>query len=68
MCRVAPDEDAPKVAVDDKDGKFLALRLSFALPTSSYATMCIRELMKSSSSQAAHKAMTLGDDEATDRK
>ena len=68
MSRVAPDEDAPKVAVDDKDGKFLALRLSFALPTSSYATMCIRELMKSSSSQAAHKAMTLGDDGEPNRK
>jgi tRNA pseudouridine13 synthase len=46
---------------EDKDGKFLALRLSFALPTSSYATMVIRELMKSTSSQAAHRAMTLAD-------
>ena len=45
---------------EDKDGKFLALRLSFALDQL-LCHMVVRELMKSTSSQAAHRAMTLAD-------
>jgi tRNA pseudouridine13 synthase len=61
LMRVEAGDDSVQASGEDKDGKFLALRLSFALPTSSYATMVIRELMKSTSSQAAHRAMTLAD-------
>ena len=61
LMRVEAGDDSVQALGEDKDGKFLALRLSFALPTSSYATMVIRELMKSTSSQAAHRAMTLAD-------
>ncbi|KAG9151801.1 hypothetical protein Leryth_002073 [Lithospermum erythrorhizon] len=35
----------------------IALKLSFILPTSSYATMAIRELLKSSTSVAFHKSL-----------
>jgi tRNA pseudouridine13 synthase len=59
--RVEAGDDSVQASGEDKDGQFLALRLSFALPTSSYATMVTRELMKSTSSQAAHRAMTLAD-------
>ena len=61
LMRIEAGDDSVQASGEDKDGKFLALRLSFALPTSSYATMVIRELMKSTSSQAAHRAMTLAD-------
>ena len=61
LMRVEAGDDSVQASGEEKDGKFLALRLSFALPTSSYATMVIRELMKSTSSQAAHRAMTLAD-------
>ena len=61
LMRVEAGDDSVQASGEDKDGKLLALRLSFALPTSSYATMVIRELMKSTSSQAAHRAMTLAD-------
>ena len=35
----------------------LALRLSFSLPSSCYATMVIRELLKSSTARDYHKAL-----------
>lgn len=38
------------------EGEFQALRLAFNLPPSSYATMLIRELMKTSTSAAAQAA------------
>lgn len=63
LMRVEAGDDSVQASGEDKDGALLALRLSFALPTSSYATMVIRELMKSTSSQAAHRAMTLADQE-----
>lgn len=44
---------------EEKDEKFLALRLSLALPTSSYATMALRELMKLSTSKQTHRDATL---------
>lgn len=62
LSRIAPTEGKGAIPHKDEEGKLLALRLSLALPTSSYATMCIRELLKSTSAQAAHKAMTLADD------
>ena len=40
-----------------KAGELLALRLTFALPSSCYATMLIRELLKSSTSKEFHKAL-----------
>lgn len=65
LARLQPvQSDAVKPAGEDEDGELLALRLSFALPTASYATMAIRELMKASSSQASHKAATLSANQA----
>jgi tRNA pseudouridine13 synthase len=39
-----------------QDGSYLSLVMTFALPASSYATMLIRELLKSSTATAVHKA------------
>ncbi len=38
-------------------GKYLALKLTFNLPASCYATMLIRELTKQPSSKAFHRAL-----------
>ena len=39
------------------EGKFAALELSFTLPQSTYATMCLRELLKSSTRTAQQAAL-----------
>ena len=39
-------------------GPFHALTLSFSLPTAAYATMCLRELTRQTTSVAAHAART----------
>jgi hypothetical protein len=39
-------------------GPLVGLLLSFMLPSSSYATMLIREITRSSTSRAAHAALT----------
>ena len=44
------------------DGKYLALQLTFALPVSSYATMLVRELLKSTTSNIEHREMTKADE------
>lgn len=41
------------------EGCYLALRLSFQLPTSCYATMLIRELTKMDTATAFQKTLTL---------
>ena len=48
----------PAVAAGDEvGGRYLGLRLAFALPASCYATMLIRELTKQPTSAAYHKSM-----------
>ena len=42
-----------------EDGPLRAVTVKFTLPPSSYATMILRELMKSNTSVAAHKKKTL---------
>ena len=44
------------------EGKYLALQLTFALPVSSYATMLVRELLKSTTSNIEHREMTKADE------
>lgn len=45
--QVLSKQESPKSL---PDGKFLALKLCFTLPSSSYATMCYRELLKKTTS------------------
>lgn len=47
------------VAVEQQHKPLLAVKLTFQLPPSSYATMLIRELTKRSTSTAHHKALTV---------
>ena len=42
----------------DEDSLHLAVRVAFSLPPSSYATMLLRELMKSTTSTQAHISMS----------
>jgi|APGre2960657444_1045066.scaffolds.fasta_scaffold12676_2 tRNA pseudouridine13 synthase len=44
-------------------GRYLALQLSFQLPASGYATMLIRELLKTSTTVAFHKGLNAHADE-----
>lgn len=44
------------------EGKYLALRMTFALPVSCYATMLVRELLKSTTSNIEHREMTKADE------
>lgn len=46
-------------AEDTSEGELLALRIQVTLPSSTYATMLIRELTKQSTATAIHKARTL---------
>ena len=47
-------------------GSRRALVLSFSLPTAAYATMCLRELTKQTTSVAAHARRTLAHQEKAD--
>ncbi|OAE22414.1 hypothetical protein AXG93_2381s1100 [Marchantia polymorpha subsp. ruderalis] len=50
-------DDKEKVPGSVEGGAFKALQLRFSLQTSSYATMAIRELLKTSTSVAFHKTL-----------
>ncbi|XP_056166042.1 multisubstrate pseudouridine synthase 7 isoform X2 [Syzygium oleosum] len=46
-----------EASISDRDEIHMALKLAFSLPSSSYATMAIRELLKTSTSVAFHKTL-----------
>lgn len=46
------------------EGKFLAIKVQFALPVSSYATMCLRELTKESTHVSHHANRTKSNEAA----
>ncbi|KAF8038939.1 hypothetical protein BT93_B1482 [Corymbia citriodora subsp. variegata] len=46
-----------EASISDRDEIHIALKLAFTLPSSSYATMAIRELLKTSTSVAFHKTL-----------
>ena len=57
------DEDVclgwqPEGGVEQEGGEFLALKLNFKLPSSAYATMLLREALKSDTSSFRHRMMT----------
>ena len=53
------DEDVGECKSDVVDGQMMALRLQVTLPPSCYATMLIRELLKSSTATDVHRSATL---------
>ena len=56
-----PDEDAllgMPAPVPDSDGPLLALRLDFGLDTAAYATMALREVLKSETGNVEQRKMT----------
>ncbi|XP_050225541.1 multisubstrate pseudouridine synthase 7 [Mercurialis annua] len=65
LCRSAEHDEGERVGaaqvepvcVSNSQGSETALKLSFTLPSSCYATMAIRELLKSSTSVAFHKTL-----------
>ncbi|CAN6462848.1 unnamed protein product [Victoria cruziana] len=58
VVNVAKENDAKQEnIVDGKQVETTALKLSFTLPASCYATMAIRELLKTSTSVAFHKTL-----------
>ena len=48
------------------EGKLLALQLCFQLPTSGYATMLIRELLKETTATTQHRDRTMADQKAAE--
>jgi len=48
------------VATGEKvgEGERVALQMAFSLPSSTYATMLVRELTKTSTATAFHKSLT----------
>ncbi|CAL8462051.1 g1582 [Coccomyxa elongata] len=56
----APPPSVQPISPDEKvgEGEKVALQLAFSLPSSTYATMLVRELMKTSTATAFHKSLT----------
>ncbi|BDA41229.1 Multisubstrate pseudouridine synthase 7 [Coccomyxa sp. Obi] len=55
-----PPPSVQPISPDEKvgEGEKVALQLAFSLPSSTYATMLVRELMKTSTATAFHKSLT----------
>jgi hypothetical protein len=54
LMEAAAAGDAAKLTGADAEGQHFALRVTFTLPPASYATMCLRELMKQSTETSKH--------------